>query len=179
MDYELALQLAHEFRALFPEDTYVRWEIAGSVRRKKPEVKDIEHVVIPSICNGGLFGETPLNELWNYLEHLVATQVVSKAEYQDGTHRWGDIYRGVNYGGIKHELFGANLQNWGCQLVIRTGSALFSQRMVSKMLREGVYRQQGGYLTLQADSSRVDCPDEETFFRAAGVPWKNPEARKG
>lgn len=47
-----ALRDAQAFRDLFP-NCYVHWEIAGSVRRCKHEVGDVEHVVVP--IGGRLF----------------------------------------------------------------------------------------------------------------------------
>ena len=47
MKYEEALKIAEEVKALLAPHC-LRIEIAGSIRRKKPEVKDIEIVAYPS-----------------------------------------------------------------------------------------------------------------------------------
>lgn len=103
------------FRDLFTLKGYQyweRWEIAGSVRRGKPEVGDIEHVVMPKFGKQG-------NELWMLLDSMLpddgieAAGIVEKAVYPNGTNRWGEKYRGVMFRGFRHEVFIADAMNWG------------------------------------------------------------------
>lgn len=183
------------FRAMFPPELYERWELAGSYRRGKPDMKDIEHVIIPRFgaVVHGLFGDgggQDVNLLWAHLDTLVATGIVQKAVYINHhktgakagtvseTNRWGDHYRGVMCGGIKHELFIANRDNWGVIFGIRTGSAEFSQHVVTRIKDGGEYRVQGGHLTWQGSGAVVPCPDEETWLAAAGIPWIEPGERE-
>ncbi len=49
MPLSRAIECAHDFRAMFDPSTYTRWEFAGSLRRKCPDVGDLEHVIIPVI----------------------------------------------------------------------------------------------------------------------------------
>lgn len=171
--YAQALAEAQEFARMF-DGCVLRWEFAGSLRRKKAEVGDIEHVIIP---NGG--------KLWAQLEELTFNEdsmfsdpalPLRKAVYSNGTNRWGEKYRGVEYKGFKHEMFIATPENWGSIFAIRTGPAEFSQRMVTQMHRYGL-RQQGG-VVVREDGSIFPTPTEQDFFRAAGEPWCEPEARQ-
>src|SRR6185369_17955116 len=85
-------------------------EIAGSVRRGKPEVHDAEVVIIP----------TP--DLLPLTDNLIEYGTAQYALYgEKRTKRWGQNYRGLLFKGIKCELFMANEENWGYQLVLRTG----------------------------------------------------------
>lgn len=178
MHYHNALARAEEFKAMFPPETYERWEFAGSIRRLKPNVKDVEHVIIPKMGNSGMFSDTEINKLWDELEMHVLHGRLKKAVYSDGRFRWGDKYRGVWDGEIKHEMFLAVPDNWGCIFTIRTGSATFSRRLVSKLLSDGVYRQQDGFLVLQSTGERIPCPNEESFFNAACMKYRDPEDRE-
>lgn len=172
-----AIREAEAFRALFQSTIYQRWEFAGSVRRKRPDVADIEHVVIAD------------HRIWNRMSLLLhapgmlfddPSMPLSKHIYPNGTPRFGDKYRGVDFNGRLHEIFCATPENFGCQLAIRTGPADYSRMLVTRMQDYG-YRQSDGYLW-RIDGDRrecVRCPDEATFFSAAGFPSvPAPETRK-
>jgi DNA polymerase/3'-5' exonuclease PolX len=180
---------AVEFRAMFPLDCYERWEIAGSLRRGKSEVGDVEHVVIPRVVEQpmGLFGASePKNLLWHHLDALVDGRRLAKHLYvshlADGSERigprWGDTYRGVDFNGFNHEIFCATQDNYGAILAIRTGPAEFSQMLVTRMKQGGMYRQQDGAVVHVASGERVSVPDEETFFKLAGMRYVRPEDRR-
>jgi DNA polymerase/3'-5' exonuclease PolX len=169
------------FRMIF-EGCFERWEIAGSVRRRKSEVGDVEHVVIPrvgEVDGDNIFGASvTANLLWHRLDQLVAAGKLTKHVYdawEDDitgqkrmSHRWGEKYRGVDFRGFNHEIFCADADNFGCIYAIRTGSADFSRQLVDRMRINGLYRQQGGYVVHVRSGTRVPCPNEETFFKLCG-----------
>lgn len=167
---EQATEDAHAFVKLLPGCIRM-WEIAGSVRRRKPEVGDIEHVIIPVGT-----------KLHDRLDELVGTDLfpgdgtVTKAVYPNGTHRWGDKYRGVMFRGFRHELFLADEQNWGCILAIRTGPAAMSERLVTALHRTRL-RQSESYLRYQ-DGTIYPCPTERAFFDACKVDYLEPWERE-
>jgi DNA polymerase/3'-5' exonuclease PolX len=170
-------------RAMF-EGCFDRWEIAGSVRRQKSEVGDVEHVVIPRIGEvpgENIFGaKERVNLLWHRIDQLVNAGKLTRHVYGAGSkvsNRWGEKYRGVDFRGFNHEIFCADASNWGCIYTIRTGSAEFSHQLVARMLRQGLYRQQGGHVIHVKSGERVKCPDERTFFRLCGAELIQPERR--
>lgn len=176
-----AMEDAEAFRALFPPACYERWEFAGSVRRRKPEVADVEHVVIPtygSVDTGAsLFGVTErVNLLGFHRDALFKAGTVERHWYGNG-HRWGDRYFGADFRGFNHEVFCADAENWGAMLLIRTGPADFSQRVVTKLKDGGMYRQVDGYLVHVRSQSRVPVPDEASYFKLAGLDYIEPEKR--
>lgn len=193
---------AEAFRDLFPRECYERWEIAGSVRRLKNDVADVEHVVMPRFgeieVTSGLF---PQKEtvclLWFHLDSLIQKGDVAKHMYGATGPRWGNLYRGCDFRGFNHEIFTADELNWGAQLTIRTGPSEFSQRMVSYLPRRGYrqhkHRDNRGYVfpldyanELEAATGPVDidrsrivpAPDEETFFGLCGQLWVEPSKRR-
>ncbi len=184
-----AVQAAFRFRELFA-GCYERWEIAGSIRRRCQTIGDIEHVITPKYREGqrGLRGE-PCGKAPNLIRlraaELIAASVVTLHRYgRTGQTRFGNRHIGLDFEGRMHELFMCDADNWGCILAIRTGSAEFSRVLVSRMRRHG-YRQDEGALHRRRESSpgrgafgtRIDeteydvvpCPDEDTFFNAAGL----------
>ena len=138
-----------------------RCEIAGSVRRKKPECGDIEIVAIPKPYQVDLF------------ESGIATVV----------NRWPKV-RGVlpcKYTqrrlpeGIALDLFFATPENWGLIFAIRTGSADFSHHVLAAGWVHNGYKSVDGYLTF--NGVVVEVRFELDLFRRAGVAWVEPEKR--
>jgi len=182
-DYATALEDAEAFRALFPPSTYRRWEFAGSLRRQRPEVGDIEHVIEPAVGDvergDGLFTiKEPTNLLWHHLDALLRGGHVTKHVYGATGFRWGERYRGVDYRGFNHELFKADADNWGAILLIRTGPADYSERFVTRLKSGGMYRQQDGYVIHVASGRRVKVDSEERYFGLVGAEYVAPRFRK-
>lgn len=184
MPWKAAATNAEAFLQLFPPQTLLRWEIAGSVRRRAAAVGDIDHVIEPAfgtiVQGGGLFPEVRenVNLLWHHLDALVRGGAVDRAIYgDDGRLRWGEKSRGVIFRGVKHELWTASADNWGAILAIRTGPAEFAQRLVMR-LRDNGWRNADGFVRPITSDQIIPMPDEETYFRYAGLKWRKPEERK-
>ncbi|HEX8913395.1 MAG TPA: hypothetical protein VF796_13625 [Humisphaera sp.] len=145
---------AEAFAALFTRDHVVRWQVAGSVRRREPLVSDVDHVVVPR------FGELPAadlfrtpertNLLWHHLDALVAGRHVDKWVRANGTVCWGDKQRAVLFRGFKHEVWTADADNWGSVLAIRTGPGEFSHRLVIDLQKHG-HANADGYVVSNHD----------------------------
>lgn len=177
-----AQRIADEFLSLFV-NCYDHWCFAGSLRRGRESIGDIEHVVCPKFVprlSDDLYG-TPggsCNAVWERSEALLRDKTVTKAVYGDTkAHRWGEKYRGMMFGGVKHELFMADVNNLGSILTIRTGPAAFSERCVTLLKQGGRYRQEKGYVrrVIAGDVSLltehiVPCPTEAEYLRLCGLP---------
>ena len=148
-----------------------RIEIAGSIRRQKPEVGDIEIVAIPK-PTFDLFG-TPGMEphqldivTWEDFGNMVK-----------GGHKYKQIElrEGVNL-----DLFIVTPPaQWGIQFLIRTGSADFSHRFVTHKGQGGLLP---GYLRVQdgaiwSNNHIIPTPEEIDVFNLAGVEYISPEKR--
>ena len=179
-----ALRDAEAFRALFPPSCYKRWEFAGSLRRQRPEVGDVEHVVEPAFELRqdplGMFDNpVPYNLLFGRLDLCVASEeFVAKHLYGVTGYRWGEKYRGVDFRGFLHEIWCADEFNWGNILLIRTGPDSYSKQFVDTLRKGQNYRQQDGYLIHVASGERVRCPDEQTYCQFARLPYVRPEDRQ-
>ena len=107
-----------------------RIEIAGSIRRRKKEVGDIEIVAIPKY-QYDLFGESSTVHLLDAFDFSAIGKVI----------KGGSKYKQIElFDGINLDLFIVTPPaQWGVVFMIRTGSADFSHRLVTK-------KQQGGML---------------------------------
>lgn len=145
--------------------------IAGSIRRGKAMVKDIELVVEP-ICDhtANLFGEvaSQVSRLDGHLHELVATGALA---FDRVVKRDGPKYKRLVIVGREDtpiDLFIANAANWGNILAIRTGNADFSKALVTSRVFGGLMptdmQQRDG--TLWRGRQPLECFTEADFFRA-------------
>lgn len=142
----------------------IRCEIAGSIRRKKPEVKDIEIVAIPKPYQTGLF-EDGIASIINKYEKVKGELGYGKCKY---TQR-------ILPEGIKLDLFFAEEGNWGWIFALRTGSADYSHKVLMTGLNKKGYTSIGGYL--QIGHKQFECREEEDLFMRIGIPFAKPEER--
>lgn len=160
MKLEQALEIAEKVKARLAPHCE-RIGIAGSIRRKKPDVKDIEIVVIPKPFDTGLF------------ESGIAT-VVNQWQKVKGELPCKYTQR-ILPEGIKLDLFFAERENWGLIYAIRTGSAEYSHKVLATEWVKRGYKSEGGYLV--ANGKQIAVPEEEDLFRRIGVPFIAPELR--
>lgn len=183
MQFEQARQEAERLRdSLTP--FCERVEIAGSIRRGKPEVKDVELVCVPKwiqSVSGNLFGETDL--LNQTLFWASNAQLRGEVQWiKPGTSeiipwepkRDGKYWRGLLPGGLKLDLFLAQPGNFGAIYLIRTGSAEFSQAVVTHAKRIGMPCREGWFH--QCDEPKA-TPEEEDVFELLRLEYLPPEAR--
>lgn len=140
-----------------------RIEIAGSIRRGKSEVKDIEIVAIPKPYQTGLF------------ESGIAT-VVNKWQKVKGDLPCKYTQR-ILPDGIKLDLFFAEPGNWGLIFAIRTGSAEYSHKVLANGWVKRGYKSVDGYLFHEQNNKRYEVREEKDLFDRIGVPYVEPEFR--
>lgn len=174
-----------------------RIEVAGSVRRESPEVKDLEIVAIPRYEERNLEGVLfDFSNTVNLLhESLKASEFIrwikpgtSEIEpwpiQPDGKYWRGLIGRG-RFGApadIKLDLFLAKPDNWGVIFAIRTGSADFSRALVTYARDRTSYRVDKGYLKqnpAHADfDNPIPCREEAELFARLGLEFVAPAFRR-
>jgi DNA polymerase/3'-5' exonuclease PolX len=164
--YEQALPVAKKTLALLRPHCY-RAEIAGSLRRKKATVKDIEIVAIPKPFETGLFssGIASVVDQWTKVKgdlhkHCKYTQRIVHAD---------------GIGTIKLDLFFAEEANWGCIYLIRTGDEEFSKQFMGTIIPRNGYRQKDGYL--QKNGTVIWVREEQDLFDMMHIPFIPPELR--
>jgi DNA polymerase/3'-5' exonuclease PolX len=145
-----------------------RIEIAGSIRRQKPEVKDIELVAIPKrISVPDLFGES-------LQIHPGFIAAVNQYQAVKGTPEGRYTQRKIP-DGICLDLFIAHQDNWGLILAIRTGSAEYSHRVLACGWTQKGYTSVNGMLIKYGQQMPVR--EEKDLFDIIGIPFQAPENR--
>lgn len=170
-----------------------RIEVAGSVRRRRKLVGDIEIVAIPDVVSQpDLLGGTAVfgNRLHDHLDKLVKQQKIARWKDKRGREKWGEKMRALVFGtaraerSYKVDLFMCAEENWGNTKLIRTGSAAFSKWFVTQKDKGGAmlpgYRQKDGFLWRQmAGDVWVEVPvlKEWDYFDLMRVPYVPPAFR--
>jgi len=145
-----------------------RIEIAGSVRREKDQVGDIEIVCIPKTISTGLFGDETER-------HPGFVAWVNKLESVKGKPT-GKYTQRILGNGMHLDLFMATPDNWGLIFAIRTGSAEFSQkRLAARWVQLGYHSFNG--MLIRHDDETVPVREESELFELLGIPWVEPKDR--
>jgi DNA polymerase/3'-5' exonuclease PolX len=146
-----------------------RIQIAGSIRRQKASIGDVEVVCIPRQVPSGLFGD----ELEVEPAFVAAVNQWPAVKGQPT----GKYTQRVLPSGMKLDLFMAAPDNWGLILAIRTGSAGFSEHVLARRWKQMGYTSVGGQLH-HRDGHVVTLREETDVFRVLGLPWVDPWARE-
>ena len=149
-----------------------RVEIAGSIRRQKADIGDIEIVAIPRQVQDSLFLE-PTRTSKEIREMLTDDQFpIFKA---------GDRYIQTEFDGTQIDLFLATPDTWGCVFTIRTGSAEFSHILVTKKSYGGYCPDNLYFREARIWNSRNDVaystPEEEDVFQVLRLEYIEPSER--
>ena len=174
-----ALQVAERLRALLAP-ACERIEVAGSIRRNKPDVGDIELLCIPRYDLAvGFFGDGVRTDCLSSLILTLITQ--DKLRYRlnsKGSSTFGPLNKLLIdvASGIPLDVFCTDARNWGMALVVRTGPAEFNVRMMTRFRQQAMAGH--AYAGVRAaNGEELDCPDEATVFRLLGWQYAPPEER--
>lgn len=176
-----------------------RCEVAGSIRRRRPDVGDLEILAIPKIRNDGsadLFGDIPaeVNELDERVTQLLVTGEFGRRLDKNGHSAVGSKYKRLTYRDFGLDLFVVLPPAWsyGLALVIRTGPADFSHQLVTPRnatLTDSQGKSRSGLLPpwfqvhdfgiyyRDGRTDLVPTPEESDVFEALKLDWIEPAAR--
>lgn len=153
-----------------------RIEIAGSIRRRKPLVGDIEIVCIPKLIeNIDLLGEQSARRSSKWADAVRSLGDIIKGDPDTGKYIQVELQDEM-HGGIACDIFTAHYRNWGLIYAIRTGSAAYSHKVLACGWVENGYHSYNGMLVRFGE--KVPTCEEADLFRIAGVPWCDPHNRE-
>ena len=133
-----------------------RLEIAGSLRRGRPMVGDIEIVALPKLTRD-LFDE-PLPDAPTPLDAFLAQKGVKLSKN-------GRRFKQFVYGGVSVDLWlPASAAHWGTILLIRTGSHDFNSWLMSERQHKAGVMFSDGRLYDRRTGLLVDAPEEAAVF---------------
>lgn len=170
MRLKQAHQLARKVKATM-EPFCERIAIAGSIRRKKEEVKDIEIVMIPKMANSN-------NRSTGWIKAIRSFGYIYKGDKQKGGVNVAKyIQTAMGQENIKIDFFIATPENWSMTYLIRTGPADFSASILLRFNTFG-YRSVGSIPTLIKDPDiKLSFESEEKIFDFLNLPYLEPEIR--
>lgn len=173
MEFKRAYDIAKKYWELLkPFCVEKRCRVGGSVRRLKADCGDIEIVCIPltiKVYPPGLFKAPEIRRYQGFI-NLVNSFTKVKGEAT------GKYTQRILPEGIKLDLFMCDENNFGLMWMLRTGSDLFSKRMVTEIKDRGYYCHDG-YLWKSETHKMIPVPEEKDFFFITGMKYVEPKMR--
>lgn len=177
-----ALAVARELCAALRPVTE-RLIVAGSLRRRRLMVGDVEILFIPQFVQvpGDLFETAHASRADDVLNELLAAGVLAKRRNVNGTEMWGDKNKLAVHvaSGIPVDLFAATELNWFNYLVCRTGPGESNIAIASAARRMGwQWHPYGAGFTKLDGSDARRVASEREVFEFVGLPYREPWERK-
>ena len=149
--------------------------IAGSIRREREDVGDIELLIVPKFRVAfDMFMEPrdPVDTSDERLANLVKDGVLKRRG------AWGHLNKFFTHvlSGIPVDIFVGTIENWGRDLMVRTGSADFNKRVMSRFHALGKRGHAYGDFAVTHGLATYKAPDEEAMF--ALLEWDYIEPRR-
>jgi DNA polymerase/3'-5' exonuclease PolX len=182
MKLDIARRLASEItRRIRPHCD--RFEIAGSIRRCKPDVKDIEIVCVPKsfTSSSALFGGKDITKRSDGFVREVNKFKKIKGDAREGRYMQREFeiekedFPAIEERNIIIDIFTATPSSWGSQFLIRTGDRDFSKLFMGTILPRHGYRADSGFVWKGNDV--VNLPEERDVFALVGIPFIEPHLR--
>ena len=138
-----------------------RIEVAGSIRRKRPEVHDIDIVLIPH----------GLPFIWpTYIERAMANIGATKVKGGEKLMQFALRNQQV-------DLYRASEEDWGMQLLRWTGSKEHNVKLCNRAISLGM--KLAVSRGLEKDGKGIASRTEDDIFRALKMKYVPPEEREG
>ncbi len=129
--------------------------VAGSIRRRRPVVNDIDLVLIP-----------------RDMGRLVVA-LLSAGQNGGG----GDKARWTTFEGVRVDVYLATPTTWATLFLIRTGSAENNIRLCGVAKRKGMHLAASGDGLFDVIGRRIAGDTEESIYSALGLKYQQPNER--
>ena len=126
-----------------------------------------------------LFGENHKTEaLGDAIQALIKRGILGYRLNKLGNRMYGAQNKLLTHlaSGIPVDIFLTTAENWGMAFMVRTGSASFCIKVMSRLIALGHQGHAYGGVTLK-NGVEVACPTEGEVFDLLGWPFVAPEAR--
>lgn len=156
-----------------------RVSVAGSIRRRKPRVGDIEIVAEPILQGApSLFDQQQIS-IEIALDEMVQSGRLKRGEKDGERYKRLYVWSPLGDGGdwLKVDLFIVRPPaQWGVIMAIRTGPAEFSKWLVTDVRQGGArcYDMKFENGALWRNGAVIETPDEGVLFQELGLKWVEP-----
>lgn len=181
---DLALEVAKEIHATLMPFCH-RCKIAGSLRRGRPFVSDIEVLFIPKMGPNTevLFPDDSdqVNLALKCIDKGLANGWILQRPNSQGSVCWGEKNRlAIHAGsGIPVDFFATTEEAWWNSLVIRTGGKRTNLALTMGANRKGLtLHAYGSGFTHLKTGKTIQTHSEQDVFRIAGVTYSEPQFRQ-
>jgi DNA polymerase (family 10) len=179
--YEVALPVAREIVSLLAP-ACERIAIAGSLRRQKLLVGDIEILFVPRMVKrrDGLFDDKIVSVAGEVIYEKLRSGYFQQRPSKTGVFTWGEANKLAVHtaSGIPVDLFSVPAANWWVSLVIRTGSKETNLRLTTGANKLNRTLHAYGYgVTDRKTNETIAATSEEHVFELCGVPYLLPDRR--
>ncbi len=157
--------------------------VAGSLRRRKESVGDVEIVFIPAFAREpwDLFLDRQVNMAEREIEAMLADGTLAKRLNKNGHATWGDKNKLAVHAasGIPVDLFATTEASWHNYLVCRTGPAALNTEIATRAQAKGwQWNPYGcGFTELDGGAQYV-CESEAAVFEFVGMAYCEPWERE-
>lgn len=145
--------------------------VAGSIRRRRSEVSDIELLAIPKFDGG-------VDQLDRELGALIMQGVLGMRLNKRGSRVYGPKNKLMVHkpSAIGVDIFSTTEECWAVSLVVRTGGKKTNVRIATAALQRGYqfHAYGSGFSTPHGE---LFCRSEREVFEAVGLPYLEPWAR--
>ena len=158
---------------------------AGSIRRARPDVGDIELLYIPRVepskDPADLFANRDVNLADRAIADLEARRILARRLNARGHPTFGPSNKLMVHvpSGIPVDLFTARRENWFNLLVCRTGPAESNMRIAKAAIGRGWrWNPYAPGFTRAGGGEEHPVQSEEDVFAFVGLPYLEPQARR-
>ena len=161
-----------------------RWQIAGSILRKKLMVSDIEILYIPVLGErpnpGDMFDASKVNFMHDAIAVLLSTGILEMRPKENGQFTNGPLNKLMRHkkSGVGVDFFGCTSETWWNNLVCRTGGKDSNMAVSMAAIRMGyTWNCTGRGFSSLTGGPAVPVDSEEDVFKFVGLPYLPPEKR--
>ncbi len=133
-------------------------EVAGSIRRRKSSVNDIDICLIPS-------------DPWNLHQEILKLCRPFRPKAS------GEKLMRIEVNSTQIDIYFADEKTWATLLLIRTGSAENNIRLASLAKKKGWHLAAGGRGLFDETGKRIAGDSEGSIYEALGLKYQTPEKR--
>jgi len=153
-------------------DSCERIEIAGSIRRRKEEVNDIEILCVPRYSGY-------IDLLDQKIRNLMQAGILDYRLNKLGQRVYGPQNKLLLHvaSGMPVDIFSTTLDKWWVALVVRTGSRESNIAIASAAKRKGWKFNSYGRGFTDERGREIVCYSERDVFELVGLPYRPPEER--